>query len=136
MTPHLLNGDGDIRRRCGVTPDESFPKRERILKTGDFRKAYKEGAFTKAGPFVLHWRRNDLAHARLGLSVSAGRVKLAVRRNRIKRFFRESYRRNKRYIKKGFDMVISAKKEPPAKISYREIEAAFLKLMKNSGLSE
>jgi len=108
---------------------------ERILKTADFRKAYKEGVSARAGAFVLHRRPNGLGYTRLGISVGAKKVRLAVRRNRIKRVLREVYRKNRPIIKDGFDMVVSIRRDPGKVVSFKDTENAFLKMARESGVS-
>jgi ribonuclease P protein component len=53
-------------------------------------------------------RVNDLGHARLGLSVGVRAAGSAVRRNRLKRLVRESFRRVKGELP-AVDLVVNAK---------------------------
>ena len=115
--------------------DEKFPYREHILKSADFSKAYKEGASARSGAFVMHRRPNGLRHTRLGLSVGARKVKLAVRRNRIKRVLREAYRKNRPCLKKGLDIVVSVRRDPGKSISYKDTDTAFLKMARELEIS-
>jgi ribonuclease P protein component len=63
---------------------------------------------------------NGLDHDRLGLSVSR-RIGGAVRRNRVKRWLREAYRRNKRTRGPGMDLVVTPK-IPLLEENYHEAE--------------
>ncbi|MFA6078439.1 MAG: ribonuclease P protein component [Candidatus Omnitrophota bacterium] len=114
--------------------DETFPKKEHLIKTKDFRKAYKEGVPYRAGPIILYSVRNGSEYSRLGVVVSARNVKLANRRNRIKRLLREAYRKTKKGIKTGFDIVLVVKKDLSRGYFYKDIEKVFLRLIKEAHL--
>ncbi len=90
--------------------DERFPWRQRIVKGSDFRALYDNGRRIDAGRFVLFGRPNELGYHRLGLTVSR-KVGCAVVRNRIKRLFREIFRRFSADIPCHFDFVVNAKRE-------------------------
>jgi ribonuclease P protein component len=117
-----------------VRPDETFRRRERILKTGDFRLAYKKGLSVKTGPLVLCCRANGKPNSRLGFSISSRNVKLATSRNRIKRVFREAYRRHKGSILCGFDIVLIVKRDPDKRIAYIDAESLLIKAAKRAGI--
>lgn len=114
--------------------DEGFPKKERLVKTGDFRRVYKEGGAVRKEAFVFYYLANNLNRNRFGAVVAARNVKRANKRNRIKRLLREAYRKTKNKLKKGFDMVISVKKELPRTAGYAGIEKTFLKLAGQAGI--
>lgn len=115
--------------------DGKFAKKDRILKTGDFRRVYKKGSSRKAGNVIMYRLPNGLDSSRIGFSISSRRVALAARRNRIRRVLREIFRLNKKDLKKGFDIVIVLKKDFPGSILYKEAEAIFMKLAREAGLT-
>jgi ribonuclease P protein component len=115
--------------------DEKFPKKEHLVKTKDFRRAYREGTSFRRGSLVLYLVPNNTGINRVGFVVGSGNVKLANRRNRIKRLLREAYRKNKKALKSGFDMVLVAKKDPGKHVSYMEAEVLFLALVKQAGIT-
>ena len=117
-----------------MIPDEGFAKQERILKTKDFRKVYKDGRSDKAGFVILRSLPNDTGTNRVGFSISAKSIKRAFRRNRIKRLFREAYRRNKKILKKGFYIVFVVRRDPKENFSYFEAEQVFLDLSRRAGI--
>ena len=90
--------------------DERFPWRHRIVRSSDFRSLYNTGRRLDAGKFVLFGRPNDLGYHRLGLTVSR-KVGGAVVRNRVKRLFREIFRRFPGGVPCHFDLVVNAKRE-------------------------
>ena len=114
--------------------DERFRKDERLAKSKDFRLVYKEGAFVRKGGVVFYWLQNSLDRNRIGFSIRARNVKLASRRNRIKRLLRETYRKNKKILKKGLDMVMVVKSDIAKAHSYRDMESLFLKIAKEAGI--
>jgi ribonuclease P protein component len=71
---------------------------------------YNTGRRCDAGKFVLFARPNQLEYNRLGLTVSR-KVGCAVIRNRIKRLFREVFRRSATDIPCHFDFVVRARRE-------------------------
>ena len=114
--------------------DGTLRKHEHILKTKDFRAAYRKGGSARRGGFVLYYLPNALTHNRLGFSISSSVVKGSTIRNRIRRVFREVYRKKKAAIKTAFDIVVVVRKNPGKKISYEWIESTFLAMISESGL--
>lgn len=114
--------------------DERFSKSERLVKSKDFRAVYNKGISFKKGPFILYCAANGLTHNRIGMSISARNVKLAAGRNRIKRVFREVYRKTKTILRPGADIIMIAKKSPDRSFTYAEAEKVFLKLAKEARL--
>ncbi|NLV30563.1 MAG: ribonuclease P protein component [Acidobacteria bacterium] len=87
---------------------EAFPHHVRIVRTSDYRAIYRTGRKLHSGRFVLFCRENTLGHPRLGITAS-GKVGGAVVRNRIKRLFREIFRRSFHQIPSQLDIVVNAK---------------------------
>ena len=117
-----------------MIPAETFSKEERLIKTKDFRKVYKDGRSYKAGFVILRLLPNSASTNRVGFSISARSIKRAFRRNRIKRLFREAYRKNKKILRCGFDIVFVIRKDFKESFSYMEAEKIFLDLSKQSGM--
>lgn len=113
--------------------DETFRKKEHILKSRDFGGVYKRGYSSvrgggKAVGTILYCLPNGLGHNRIGFSVSSKNFKKASARNRLRRLFRETFRLTKSRLKQGFDMVLVIKKAPAKTICYKDAENIFLKL--------
>jgi ribonuclease P protein component len=90
--------------------DERFPWKQRIVKASDFQRLYRTGRRVDAGRFVLFGRPNGLGYYRLGLTVSR-KVGCAVKRNRVKRLFREFFRRSSSEFPCPSDLVVNAKRD-------------------------
>jgi len=114
--------------------DEKFAKKERLVKTGEFSKVYKSGGSFANGPFVLKTLPNTLDFTRIGFSISARNVKKASGRNRLRRLFREVFRKNKKILKKGFDTVLVVRKETQNNFSYKDAQGIFLRLAKKANI--
>ena len=113
--------------------DEGYPKKERLIKTKDFGKVYRQGRSFKVDFIVLKVLPNTLPVNRLGFSIGSKSIKSSCRRNRIRRLFRESYRKNKKTLKKGFDMVLVVRKDAAKNFVYENAQKIFLKLAKEAG---
>jgi ribonuclease P protein component len=94
----------------------AFPASHRLSGTLRFAAVFDAKVKNSAGPLVAHSLPNGLAHSRLGLSVSR-RVGNAVRRNRVKRMLRESFRLQPRVLTRGYDLVIVARPHEAVKFA-------------------
>ena len=103
---------------------ESFPRHVRIVRGSDFRIAYRDGLRLESERFVLFGRENGLDHPRIGITVSR-KVGGAVVRNRVKRLFREIFRRSRSAISAPIDLVVNARRACVG-AGYHELNAEFL----------
>jgi ribonuclease P protein component len=79
-----------------------------LKKNHEFRRLYAKGKSAAAPSCVVYCRRNGRGKNRLGLTVST-KLGCAVRRNRIRRRLRETYRLNEDKLRQGFDIVVVAR---------------------------
>jgi ribonuclease P protein component len=89
-----------------------FGRAQKIKRQVEISRLFKQGRRWECGSFVLIYEQNALRHDRFGVIVSK-RIGNAVKRNRVKRVFREIYRCNIRQTPPFFDILIKprAKKE-------------------------
>ncbi len=110
--------------------DQGFPKTLRLRKRPRFLAVAESGRKVHTAHFLLLWRPNQMAHPRLGITVTR-RVAGAVGRNRLKRMVREAFRQRGRHLLPPVDVVVVAKKQahllPGARVS-GELEAAWMKI--------
>ena len=82
-----------------MTATEGLPKYERICKENDIQALFDKGQGISVYPFrVVYLFRHEENHpvtVRVLVSVSKKRFHHAIKRNRVKRMVRESWRRNK-----------------------------------------
>ena len=69
-----------------------FPRQFRIRSGSSFTRIYREGKRARGETMIVVGARSGLGHPRLGLSVGKRIWKSAVKRNRIRRVFREAFR--------------------------------------------
>lgn len=99
--------------------DESFGREHRLTLRRDFERVYREGVLLKNDCFrVYALFRGEGERPRLGLSVSK-KLGKAVRRNRMKRWVREWFRRHKDELW-GFDLIVQPK-PPAAELDYHGV---------------
>ena len=108
--------------------DEKFRKKEHLLKSKDFSKVYKKGAYARGAGIVLYCLANNLEYSRLGFSIGSKNIKRATSRNRIKRLFRDFYRKARPELKSGFDIVLVVRRDPGDELTCGFVRNIFLKL--------
>lgn len=112
----------------------TFTKKEHLLKSADFRSVYNKGRSFRRSGFVLSAASNALPYSRLGFSIGSAIIKRAARRNKIRRLFREYYRKNKSVFKTAYDMVIVVRRDPGCRFRYDDAASAFQELAKMAGI--
>lgn len=71
----------------------AFGKNRRLLNSSDFSRVFDDAPFRASHPnFLILARPSTTNEPRLGLIIAKKNVRLAVRRNRVKRAVRESFR--------------------------------------------
>jgi len=88
----------------------SFSKKEKLLNRRDFVNLNRLGERHQTAHFAILLKQNGRGNTRLGITVSK-RTGNSVNRNRVKRLIREFFRLHKDLFPRGYDFVISAKKD-------------------------
>ena len=90
----------------------TFPKTRRLRSRADFSAVYDAKVRESRGPLMVYARPNPLSYPRLGLSTSR-KVGNAVRRNRIRRLLRESFRHMQHDFPAGYDLLVVIRPHEP-----------------------
>jgi ribonuclease P protein component len=104
--------------------NERLTPAERIRKKSDFASLYRDGGRFRGRYFTLVYRRNGGNYSRLGV-VASRKVGSAVVRNRVKRRFRELFRRNKALLGEPLDLVVITR-PGSGEAAWTELREAFL----------
>jgi len=84
-----------------------LPRALRLKHEREFRRVYREGTRMRGEHMTVVLLPNELGHPRLGLSVGKRCWKSAVKRNRVRRVFREAFRLAQRELGEGgVDVVL------------------------------
>ncbi len=86
-------------------PSPTYPRACRVRSRLDFDRAYRQGLRDRRSGFEVCCVPNGLGVTRLGISIGR-KAGNAVRRNRIKRVFREAFRLERHSLAPGFDFVV------------------------------
>jgi len=106
----------------------TFRKHERLKLRKDILEVFNKGKGIQNDWFVVLFFKNGLDYSRFAFSVKKKFGK-AVKRNKVKRWMRESIRNNKDFIPKGYDYLIIVRKKLSLNfdiLSYREFSEVFL----------
>ncbi len=95
---------------------------------GDFQRAYSRGNRAKDERLTVVVCANGLEHTRLGLSVGKRCWKSAVRRNRVRRVFRDAFRLALPELPHGLDVVLVAS-TPKLEPDTRDVLPALVRLV-------
>lgn len=116
-----------------MTEGLGFGPDARLLDRADFKAVFEKGKKT-VGKWLILWHRArpEARAPRLGLSVSS-KVGGAVRRNRLKRLLRESFRRRRAEIAAGLDVVAYPRPGCPW-TSRADAERELFELLSRAGL--
>jgi ribonuclease P protein component len=97
------------------TPSFRFRPAEHLRSPRDFKRVYDRRRSVSDGWLIVYGCENGLPHLRLGLSVSR-KVGNAVRRNRLRRLYREAFRLSRHGMPTGLDLVLIPRRQEEPKL--------------------
>lgn len=104
-----------------------------LNRNEQFLKVYKHGKRSYHKFFTLYYIPNGLTENRLGFKVGKKLAK-AVKRNRMRRLLKESYRLSEHKLKQGYDFILAAKEGSLCVNSLEETMRATDKMFERAGL--
>jgi ribonuclease P protein component len=114
------------------SPKRKFRRSFRLKKRREFERVYRNGKKYWNKTFVVYILPNKTNITRLGLTVSK-KVGNSVKRNRVKRLIRESFRLSQEQILPGYDIVVIA--QPRAySLKYKQLQSELLSLLRRGGI--
>lgn len=106
-----------------------FPPQYRLLKHSDFLHVSNQGCKIFTPQFIFIYNKSELPMSRLGITVSR-KIGNAVIRNKIKRFLREFFRKNKSSFLQCYDISIIARKNILL-INQKQLNISLTKIIEN-----
>lgn len=100
-----------MEQRADARGPEALPKSKRLAKRREFLRVYETGRKNFSRYAVLFFAGNDLPHSRIGITATKKIGKANVR-NRLKRWTREIYRRERAPLDlddRRLDIVVNVK---------------------------
>jgi ribonuclease P protein component len=92
----------------GLSPARPFKPAQRLRQKSEFDRVYRDARRSADAFFAIFARNTGAPVPRLGLAIAARIVGNAVRRNRIKRLIRESFRQHQHELP-AVDLVVNAR---------------------------
>jgi ribonuclease P protein component len=115
-----------------MPPSYAFAKSLHLRLPAEFQAVYEAKTRESRGPLTVYALPNNLAHPRFGMSVSR-KVGTAVRRNRIRRLLRESFRLLQHDLPRGYDWVVVVRPHEPLMLAdYQKLLSAMLVRLHNT----
>ena len=100
-----------VEQQADARGPEALPKTKRLAKRREFLRVYETGRKLFSRYAVLFFAANELAHSRIGITATKKIGKANVR-NRLKRWTREIYRRQRAPLgldERRLDIVVNVK---------------------------
>ncbi len=115
-----------------AVPRYTLPKSRHLRLPSEFEAVYEAKTRESRGPLTMYALPNTLGFPRLGMSVSH-KVGTAVRRNRIRRLIRESFRLLQHDLPQGYDLLVVVRPHEPLMLAdYQKLLSGMLVKLHNT----
>ncbi len=111
----------------------SLSRSERITKTSEFKAGLKDGTVYNGRSLKLKVAPNKYGISRIGVSLGRHYFKLAVQRNKLRRYLKEAFRLNKHNLNKGYDIIVIPRASC-AGLKFKQLHDEFIDVIKKASI--
>ena len=104
-----------------------------LKKNYEFKNVLNKGKFYCGKHITMYITKNNQNKNKIGIAISK-KIGKAVKRNRIKRLIRESYRMQKEKLLQGYNLVFVWNKNQIADCKYNQIKEDMENIFKRAGI--
>ena len=109
-----------------------LPRRRILKRRNDFQRVYRQGKSTANRYFVLYVFESEALAGKVGFAAGK-KLGCAVKRNRVKRLLRETYRLHSNELRPGIALLLVGR-QAMLNVKCPVVEKSFLTLGKKAGI--